>query len=223
MTGVSDKGSTIFEMAVEWLRGKSAQPPRTAETRHAEALPGIFNPLKLSIGGFLRIETPELVARTFSVEQLSEFTRYIAKRELKFTDYALSDPTAGTNGLWVTIRAIPKDSENLDCMLLTCRFESGYTPELAAALEGDTIVDQDSGVTYRKVGSYECSIRKVSKDGINRLSLKYWDFVNEEEPQPRFYIVEMDQSDREGWIEAYFGTRLSHQDVVPIAGHTLAA
>ena len=93
---------------------------------------------------------------------------------------------------------------------------------LRAALEGDELVDNETGVAYQKEGDYEASVSETSRSGSKRLSVKYWDFVKKEGEKadaPDLYLVEMDLSDKEGWIQTYYGSSLETEDVKPIGSH----
>ena len=218
-----DKTATLYEILLAWWnKGGSKPPPTPVQQVNTAAMPTVFNPLKFAVGGFVRIQAGGLDARTFSVENVEEYTRRIGTEKLVFTDYVFLD-TDGKEETWATVRVIPKTKGGYDCLLLSPRFESGYTDELAKALEGDTLKDDESEVIYRKLGQFKASVREISADGTKRRDVEYWDFINEEEAQPRFYLVEMDLSDRKGWIQTFLGTPIAIEDVAPISGHTSQA
>ena len=212
MSTAVQKGRTLFQVLLDALKKPEPAPKAPAVD--------LYNPLKLSLGGFVKIATPDYIAYTFSIEMMSEFTRQIAKRTLKFVDYSLFDPDRGQDGTYITLRVIPQDDGKLDCLLLRPKDELPFSKELQKALKGKELVDNESQVKYTMRASHKASIREAKADGsVNRLQVEYWDFINEEEQQPRFYVVEMDLSDREGMIQTYTGSLIAKEDVKPVGSH----
>lgn len=203
-------------------RSMTASPqPADRQERQETLMPNVFNPLGFTVGGYVRIETVELMNATFQVVLISEFTRQVGKRTLRFVDYALHDPHFGDGeGTYVTLRALPQEDRSNKLVLWRPKSEFGFSDEFMSILNEPELRDDESGLTYQKVGAFEAQVRELSEDGLNTLSLKYWDFVNTEGKEPRFFLVEMDTSDREGWTQTYTGSEVSVDDVKSIAGNT---
>lgn len=214
---VYTKGRTLWQVLVDLVRGDSpaSEPP----PKRKPLVIDLYNPLKLSVGGYVRIETPEFFGYTFSVEKIAEFTRRIGKSTIRSVDYVLWDPDKGEEGVEVTVRVLPGNAEGeFKCYLLRQTGEFAHDDDYDHALKKDEI--EAEGVLYQKVGMNNAELREVTADGTSSLRLRYWDFINEEGPEPRLFVVELDLSDREGVISTFTGHPLPYGDVKPVSGHT---
>ncbi len=231
-----DKGWTILELLQEkfrkWRNGgdepAAAEVPRRAGAempRRKEA--DFYNPLQFALGGFVAIDVPPYFGATFEVAEVNELTRQIGDKKLRFTDYALHEPAREGNtddGLWVTVRAIPRGRE-IDCFVLTPYYEEKFTEARATAFNGGEYRDDHSGLTYPKVAYYDDVLVREStleEEGISSFKLEYWDFAREDERgRLALYIVERNL--KTGMLRHYLGTPCATADVRPIAGHTAVA
>lgn len=218
MRSASEKGKTLWEMAMDKFRGT---PETQAQTPRVQTPEDFFNPLRLSLGGYVKIENGDYTGATFSVETISEITRRGTHKSV-IADYSLHDPDTPDpdpekkDGTWLTLRVIPKDgsTDAFDCALLHPLAELEDSKELEKVLKGTTLKDDETGAEFQKqAGPYDCSVREISADGKqNRLQMKYWDFANADQPKP-LYVVELDTSDRVGIIQTYRGELISQHAV----------
>lgn len=221
MSSATERTATLWQILMEKI-GWSARPDDSI-TRNDErpaTPPDLYNPLKLALGGFVRIDTPELMAATFSVEWISEFTRHIGGQKLMSVDYSLHDPDfGGEGGTYLTVRVIPQDRNELGCFVLFPDVEEPYSREVEAIIDSAGEIKVGDKV-YRKEGAYEASLREVSSEGLKRLTIKYGDFSLVEGTGHPYYVAEMDLTDKKGLYHGYFAEPIHRDDVKPIAGHT---
>ena len=220
-----DKGATLAEMAKGWFQGRRSGGVKTPpDSPTADPAAGFFNPMKLSIGGYVGIDTTNYFKKTFSVEKIGEFTRQIGTRSLLFADYVLKSEDEGKE-TWVTVRAIPEDGRRgpVSCYLFVPHQEMGYDQKTEKVFNGQKVVDNDLRKTFLACGKphwSEASVREASTEGVESLRIKYWDFIHEEKKGPNLHLlVEMDLTNKKGWIQTFLGTPCATEDIRPIAGH----
>jgi hypothetical protein len=219
------KGYTLFE---KWT-GR-ATPLQAAKPENS-----ISNPLKLHCGDYILAKPLEGSDTPFTVVEVREYIREIARESYSFTDYVLKQGDAVR-----ILRANPHEGrqamrpQDCDFLWLQVFYEMAFDPGVRnavaqAVFEVDNDDDGKPDVSYQALDAgsdgYLASLR-IARSGeaaVVARTLRYWDFFRKGDPQKNeiaeehiFFFVEIDETD--GYTVMLEGPKISSSDIEVFPG-----
>ncbi len=214
------KGYTLFE---KWT-------DRAAPTPVARPENTISNPLKLHCGDYITAKPLEGNDNPYTVIEVREYMREIARERYSFADYVLRQGD-GTR----ILRANPKSGaialrpEDCDLLWLKVFYEMQFDPGVRDAVaqkefEVDNDDDGKPDVVYQSLDAgadgylAQLQIAKSGEKAVSGRTLRYWDFFRKGDPQKGevegediFFFVEIDETD--GYTVMLEGSKISGRDM----------
>jgi hypothetical protein len=218
------RGKTLWELLMEKLHGPVEMD--------------VYNPLKAKIGSYVTLDEFDLHDLDFRVEEIREHRRTVGGRDFLFADYVLLARPLGKEDVSARLRLNsvedPDRAAGLTHFALLLRLddEMAYSEEFHQVLKDDTgkfqVLDEGkvtaefyrindvrqpykARVTVIKDADHD---KKVEKDEVEHVELKYWDYWRDTTsaaglPQKEYLFVEMDAET--GWFQIWRGQEVDMQ------------